>query len=103
MILPRTGSLAIPTQSLQDAVLPGRAQASQCPRAGRPGPGAPVLSCLWQERHCLWWPMPFLLPSVLSLPVDSRSHTHPLPNKGPLLAGDYRWGCRQAWDPGEQT
>lgn len=96
MILPWTGILAIPTPSLRDAVLPGQAQASQCPGAGGPSPGAPVLRCLWQEA-CLQWPIPFLLPSVLSLLVDSCSHTHLLPNKGPLLAGDYSWEHR--WVP----
>lgn len=94
MILPQIGSLAIPTPSLQ--------QTLSC--QGRPRPASAqgqqglalelVLSCLWQEAHCLLWHIPFLQPSVLSL-LDSCSYIHLLPNKGPQL-GDYRWWCRWA-------
>lgn len=78
----------VPTPSPLQPLLPEQAQASQGLRAGRPGPGAPVLSCLrWQDTagggpsfsshlsFLCWWTV---------------THIHLLPNKGPILAGDYR-------------
>lgn len=95
MILPDLQSGHPHPKTSTDAVLPGQAQASQCLRAGRPGPGAPVLSGLWQETvPAVAHPLsPAICPFLL---VDSSLHIPLLPNEGPIPAGDYRWWHRWA-------
>lgn len=98
MILPQTGSLAIPTPRLQKKLCcQGRPRPASA--WGKRGLALEVLSPAGQQRRHLRQPIPFS--SVCSPLVDSCSRVHLLPNKGLLLVGDHRWGSRWSYDLGE--